>query len=242
MTDETIGELHDRLPEDQWVDLPQFGVRVKRWPEPVATGESSARAEVPAEEASTSAQLRQTQAALAASQADLTRVERELHDALRRAADLEQVREELAQRKLRNEGDFADIQDLTRERDDARAECLGLKQDVTRWEQAYGELQRTLRERVRELQKLLADRDFWHKRAALHLAEVSTANRELDMYRHRLEQAAEHRVDVARADLTAPCGDCGGPIQRGHAVERIPTTDLLRHVACPDANPDQETP
>jgi chromosome segregation ATPase len=72
---------------------------------------------------STSAQLRQTQQALAASQADLTRVERELHDALRRAADLEQVREELAQRKFRNEGDLADIQDLTSERDDARAEA-----------------------------------------------------------------------------------------------------------------------
>src|SRR3954464_14167304 len=73
--------------------------------------------------ASHSAQLRQTQHDLAASQADLTRVERELHDALRRAADLEQVREELAQRKFRNEGDLADIQDLTRERDDARAEA-----------------------------------------------------------------------------------------------------------------------
>jgi predicted nucleic acid-binding Zn-ribbon protein len=66
---------------------------------------------------STSAQLRQTQAALAASQADLTRMEAELHDALRRAADLEQVREELRIARFGNERDLADIQDLTSERD-----------------------------------------------------------------------------------------------------------------------------
>lgn len=27
---ETVGELHDRLPVDEWVNLPEFGVRVKR--------------------------------------------------------------------------------------------------------------------------------------------------------------------------------------------------------------------
>lgn len=31
---ETIGELADRLPDDQWVDLPEYGVRVKKWGEP----------------------------------------------------------------------------------------------------------------------------------------------------------------------------------------------------------------
>jgi chromosome segregation ATPase len=67
--------------------------------------------------------LRQTQAALAASQADLTRMEAELHDALRRAADLEQVREELRIARFGNERDLADIQDLTSERD-ALAEAL----------------------------------------------------------------------------------------------------------------------
>lgn len=29
---ETIGQLHDRLPVGQWVDLPEFGVRVFRGP------------------------------------------------------------------------------------------------------------------------------------------------------------------------------------------------------------------
>jgi hypothetical protein len=27
---ETIGEVHDRLPPEQWVSLPEYGVRVKR--------------------------------------------------------------------------------------------------------------------------------------------------------------------------------------------------------------------
>jgi uncharacterized coiled-coil DUF342 family protein len=72
---------------------------------------------------STSAKLAETQAALAKSQQDLTRVEAELHEALRRAADLEQVREELRAAKLHNEGDREDIHDLTSERDEARAEA-----------------------------------------------------------------------------------------------------------------------
>jgi hypothetical protein len=41
----------------------------------------------------------------------------DLHDALRRAADLEQVREELRIARFGNERDLADIQDLTSERD-----------------------------------------------------------------------------------------------------------------------------
>ena len=64
---------------------------------------------------STSAQLRRVEA-------DLTRAEKELHDALRRAADLEQVREELAQAKLTSEGLLADLQDAEGERDEARRE------------------------------------------------------------------------------------------------------------------------
>ena len=27
----TIGELHDSLPVGEWVELPRFGIRVKRW-------------------------------------------------------------------------------------------------------------------------------------------------------------------------------------------------------------------
>lgn len=27
----TVGELADQLPEDEWVDLPEHGVRVKKW-------------------------------------------------------------------------------------------------------------------------------------------------------------------------------------------------------------------
>lgn len=28
---ETIGELADRIPAGEWIDLPEYGVRVKKW-------------------------------------------------------------------------------------------------------------------------------------------------------------------------------------------------------------------
>jgi hypothetical protein len=91
---------------------------------------------------STSARLRQTQRDLAASQADLTRVEAELHDALRRAADLEQVREELRIARFRHEGDLADIQDLTSERDGLVILNAELKAEVATWRAAEKEADR----------------------------------------------------------------------------------------------------
>jgi len=73
--DETIGELHDRLPDGEWVALPEYGVRVKRFPDPSTETWRAALGQ------STSKQLRETQAALAASQADLTAMQAK-HDAL----------------------------------------------------------------------------------------------------------------------------------------------------------------
>jgi hypothetical protein len=32
--EETVGQLYDRLPADEWVDLPEYGLRVKRCAEP----------------------------------------------------------------------------------------------------------------------------------------------------------------------------------------------------------------
>lgn len=91
MTDETIGGLYDSLPPEHWVDLPEYGVRVRRWAEPPARDPSTEtwRETVGL---STSAQLRETQrrlderctklaeviGALAASQQDLTRAKEEL--------------------------------------------------------------------------------------------------------------------------------------------------------------------
>jgi hypothetical protein len=92
--DETIGELRDRLPEDEWVDLPEYGVRVKRWADPTETW----RAALALDGQSTSAQLREAQAALAASQQDLSAMQAQRDEARAEAAEMRAQRNRLAER------------------------------------------------------------------------------------------------------------------------------------------------
>jgi hypothetical protein len=84
---------------------------------------------------STSAMLRRVQAALAASQADLTRTERERDEAVRRAADLEQVREELKQLRRLTDGYLEDIRHLESGQD-AVIDSLRSQRDLARAEVA----------------------------------------------------------------------------------------------------------
>lgn len=91
-------------------------------------------------ELSMSVRLRQVQADLAASQTDLTRVERERDEALRRAADLEQVREELKQLRLLADGYLEDIQQLESGRD-VHIDSLREQRDLARAEMSSARAQ-----------------------------------------------------------------------------------------------------
>jgi hypothetical protein len=84
---------------------------------------------------STSAMLRQVQAALAASQADLTQAEQERDEAVRRASDLEQVRGELKQLRLLADGYLEDIQHLESGQDEV-IDSLRSQRDLARAELA----------------------------------------------------------------------------------------------------------
>ena len=173
---------------------------------------------------STSAMLRHVQADLAASQADLTKAERERDEALsylgplreslqasaanaytamrerdeavRRAADLEQMREELKQLRLLADGYLEDIQDLESGQDEV-IDSLRSQRDLAR-------------------------------------AEVTTASKEV-----RLLRAARQWI-VAR-DGGRYCERCEQEIRRGEAYELELSTGLLTHVRCPD-DPSEGVP
>lgn len=151
---------------------------------------------------STSAQLRDTQQALAVSQQDLTRIERELHDALRRAADLEQVREELRQLRLSHEGCFADYQQWNGEKAELIDEKLTLKADLTRAETYRATLERALSDADAKAQKLAG---FWQE-CSRNRDEITA---ERDQWKDAAEAARADRdavsliADMLRAELTS---------------------------------------
>lgn len=158
------------------------------------------------------------QADLAASQADLTRVERALHD----ADDAhDRIRDELTRAKEERSYARRAAKRFIDERDLARAELASAQQELSQ-----------LREGATELSFLYDSATAETARVRVLLDQVITENRTV---RRQVERALTGRVDVARTDLVDPCGVCGWLIERGHAVERIPTTGVLRHVHCPDS-------
>lgn len=40
---ETVGQLWERLPHDEWVDLPEYGVRVRAWKDTPPIGRDEPR-------------------------------------------------------------------------------------------------------------------------------------------------------------------------------------------------------
>lgn len=225
MSDETIGELHDRLPEDQCVDLPEYGVRVRRWPDPDPSTETWREAVGK----STSAKLRETQAALAASQADLTRMEAERDEALAKADRLRACwwacshnRDEIT----------ADRDAISLIADQLRAELTEAQQELTRLrgDCAYKPLAVTaIQERDRAHAAHEATYADWE---ATH-ARLRDANADRGRLQALLDDAIFSR-DWAVADKpVGPCAACSRPIVRGQAYRPLADAKgYFVHVLC----------
>ena len=174
--------------------------------------------------------------ALTAKTLDLGRVMRERDEALVRAVDLEQVREELRALKLRHEGDLEDLQDLTSDRDEL-VDVLRRDRDVARVQ---------LRDAVAHADALLAAcarAELRRKKAELAANALHESARilEAELAEARAELLRSRSWQVARNDDAGPCAFCGQPILRGQALEPVPTLEgtkgQYRHVHCPELRP-----
>lgn len=108
--------------------------------------------------------------------ARLRQVERERDEAVRRCADLEQVREELKQLRVRADGYAEDIQQLEGVRDQLVDEKRGLRAEMARVET----------ERDEEAALAVRLRAFWNECSRdrdLIMAELASARKELDLLR-----------------------------------------------------------
>lgn len=166
-------------------------------------------------------ELQRTQAALAASQADLTRVEAERDqfrsNYLRDAARLDQLDSDLVDMEL----DLAD----------ARAELASL---------------RPLRAYVATLERALSIADAAHDRTRTELRKLRG---DTETMRIQLAgvvqfacayQAAEPSWQVADRDTGIACSSCTGPIVRGQAFQPLADAKgFFSHVACPIREADR---
>lgn len=244
-------------PETERTSAPGNDPAVSDWQAALGRSTSAQLRETQTAFEDTVVDLQRTQAALAASQADLTRTKEELHDALRRAADLEQVREELRVARLRNEGDLEDIQELTSdlfalreneriraqtirdliaERDEARAEAREMRTQRDRYAEREQALRGELASAMRDLNRAETDCGKQRRERASLEQDLEHTRFERDTERTRREWWQRAAGDVA------PCMRCGEPILPGQDIEAQPgtTKGSFRHVHCPTVEQQAE--
>jgi chromosome segregation ATPase len=172
---------------------------------------------------STSAQLRQTQAALAAPQEDLRRVERERDEACALSVDLFRETDQ-----LRADRDYLRVL-LDDQQAELSTELLIANAELRATQACTAGFRRSAEDLAAERDKLAAQvEDFWARLGAGQLM--------IDGLRRQLaaEQAARS-WQVAKQDTGHACSLCSQPIVRGQAFQPLADAKgYFSHCFCPD--------
>lgn len=143
--------------------------------------------------------------------AQLRRVEQERDELAVRAADLEQVREELKQLRLLADGYLEDIQHLESGQDEV-----------------IDSLRRQRDEALAKRDQATENGDWWMRQCRLHQAELASARTELDRLR------SSYSGWIVARDGGRHCERCEGEVRRGEAYTEQPGTGgLIQHIHCP---------
>jgi len=168
---------------------------------------------------STAAQLRQTQSALSASQADLTATRGQVVDLLY-IIDAFQI-ESGADREAAYSAGIEAVRQL--------------RADLTRAEQERDALGVKHVEALAKRDQAIAGGDYWNREWKLARAELVTARAELERLRKSGQDVIAQSGWIVARDGGRFCERCEGEVRRGEAYALEPGTGgLMIHVFCPD--------